>query len=245
MLKTFKGCVFFLILGIFFSQNSFAQTSFKGLVLDLNSDEKLFGVQVINLSNGEKVFTAQNGEFEIKSKLNDVLEFRHFGYKTDSLVIIEFGYKRIYLTTNSEVIRLDEVTIRGLSNQQIDEEIERAENEGEYLETSQNRGGIRISLSRAFGDKGKQARFRVEQLKEEKARRIIEKRFSTEAIQALTPLKGEELEMFKAGFTPNQDFILSASEAEFRLYIMDNYSKFKKLSEEEKRNLLLKSQKIK
>lgn len=241
----FKGFLFLSLLGIFLPGNLKAQTPFKGLVLDLNSDEKLFGVQVINLNNGQKVFTSQTGEFSIDSKLNDLLEFRQFGYKTDTLVITEFEYKRLYMSTSADVIRLDEVAIRGLSNQQLEEEIAKAESEGEFMETSQNRGGVRISLSRALGDKGRQARFRADQLKEEKTRRLIERRFSTAAIQALTPLDGEELEMFKAGFTPDSKFTLSATDEDFKLYIIDNYSKFKKLSTEEKKKLLLKSQNIK
>lgn len=212
---------------------------FKGLVLDINSDERLFGVQISNLNSGAKAQTVKDGQFEIPVRLNELLEFRQYGYRTDTLIVVEFDYKRIYMSLNSEAIRLDEVAVRGLSNQQLDTEIEKAEKEGEYLESSQQRGGLRISLSRAFGDKGKQARFRHEQLLQEKERRLIERRFSPAAIQAVTPLQSEELEMFIVAFRPDQEFVLKASEDAFRLYIMDSYAEFKKMSPEKKKELRL------
>lgn len=145
------------------------------------------------------------------------------------------------MSFNSETIRIDEVTIRGLSTQQLDLEIEKAAKEGEYLESSKERGGLRISLSRALGDKGKQARFRHAQLLQEKERRLIEKRFSIEAIQALTPLKDDDLEMFMVAFRPKQDFVLKANDEDFKLYIMDSYAAFKKLTPKQKKNLLLRT----
>jgi hypothetical protein len=211
----------------------------KGLVLDLNSDERLFGVQISNLTSGANTQTTKDGQFEIPVRLNDLLEFRQYGYRTDTMIIVEFDFKRIYMSLRAETIRLDEVMVRGLSNQQLDLEIEKAEKEGEYLESSQHRGGLRISLSNAFGEKGKQARYRHKQLLQEKERRIIDRRFSAAAIQALTPLKGIDLEMFMTGFRPDQEFVLKSDEDAFKLYIMDSYAQFKKLSPEKKNELRL------
>ncbi len=206
-----------------------------GIVLDLRNDQPMANVQVRNLNAKSNVETTNEGRFSIAARKNDLLEFRYNGYRTDTLLLIEHEFKRIYLSVADGNILIDAVTVRALTNSQLDLEIEKAEKEGQFLETSIHRGGIRLSPSRLFGESGRRAREHYEMLLKEKDRRAIDRRFSRSAVQAVTPLKGDELEMFLVRFRPGLDFVLKSSEQDFNLYIMDSYAKFKALSPEEKK----------
>src|SRR5690606_1658525 len=135
----------------------------------------------------------------------------------------------IYLTAHDESIRIDEITIRTIPDERLDLEIEKAAKEGQFADYSQERGGIRLSPSRLFGQAGRRARERYDMLISEKERRVVDRRFTQEAIQALTPLKGRDLTLFKIKYRPSTEFARQSSEQDFNLYIMDSYAAFKRL----------------
>ena len=74
------------------------ETVLSGFVLDLVSDAPMSFVQVTNLNSGFKVETEREGQFSIPADPNDLLQFSYPGYRTDTLVVIEFDLKRVYLT---------------------------------------------------------------------------------------------------------------------------------------------------
>jgi|SRR5690554_589919 len=206
----------------------------NGIVMDLQSNRPLSAVIVTNLSTKMEVQTEAAGNFSIPARVNDLIQFYYPGYRIDTLLVIEFDLKRVYLTTSGETIRIDEITVRAISDEQLDMEIENAEKQGQFTEYSTDRGGFRISPSRLFGQAGRQARQRYDMLLAEKERRVIDRRFSVEAIQALTPLKDRDLSLFMIKYRPKTEFARTASQETFNVYIMDAYSDFKKLSPEEK-----------
>src|SRR5690606_30501056 len=106
----------------------------------------------------------------------------------------------------------------------------RAQEEGQFTEVSQQRGGVRVSPSRWFGKSGRQARQRYELLLAEKERRKVDARFTSEAITAVTPLAGEDLELYMTKYRPTAEFLATADESDLRRYIMDTYAEFKALT---------------
>lgn len=214
-----------------------AQKTFQGIVMDLRSDEPMQYVLVKNLSTGVEVETQREGQFRIPAKQNDLLRFYYPGYRTDTLVVVEFDIKRIYLTQSGQDYRLEEVQIEAMTNAQLDAELDRAKKEGQIVETSIERGGLRISPSRWLGEAGKQARHRFELLQAEKDRRLVDQRFSAAAIQALTPLTGADLELFMTIYRPDVGFVKKAPDVDFNLYIMDSFTAFNKLTASQKDSL--------
>lgn len=198
----------------------------KGVVMDLMNDNVIPYTFIQNLTSGTRAETNEEGEFEIQAKPNDLLRFFKPGYRVDSILVVEFGIKRVYLTPTGESIRIEQIEIFALTDQQLDYEIERLKNEGKIVEVSKNQGGLRISPSRAFGKSGKLARERYELLLAEKDKRLVKRRFSKQAIQALTPLEGEELTEFMAEYAPDAEFAQRASEESFMLYILDSFAEF-------------------
>jgi len=223
--------ILFLLL---FSVPALAQEVLKGYVLELNSGEPLRYVEIKNLNTGALVESLDDGSFSIGVDKNQRLQFEYPGYRTDTLVVIEFDVKRVYLTPDGSSIQLDEVQIQAMTDSRLEAEIKRAQAEGQFTETSQNRGGIRISPSRWFGTSGRQARQRYHLLLAERERRQVDARFTPQAITAVTPLKGEDLELYMTKYRPSADFLSTADEADLRLYIMDTYAAFKALTPEER-----------
>ncbi len=224
-----------IILAMFQVSPATAQdTVLNGLVLELGSGEPLQSVEITNLQTGATVESLRDGKFSIAAKKNERLRFEYPGYRTDTLVIIEFDVKRIYMTPDGSTIQLDEVQIQAMTDSRLTTEIERARKEGQFAEASQHRGGIRVSPSRWFGQQGRQARQRYNLLLAEQERRKVDARFTPEMVTAITPLDGQELELYMTKYRPSVEFISSASDDDIRLYIMDTYAKFKDLSPQQK-----------
>lgn len=214
---------------------SLAQDSvLKGYVLELESSEPLRYVEITNLHTGTTTESLEDGSFSIAVDKNERLQFAYPGYRTDTLMVIEFEIKRVYLTSDGSIVQLDEVQIQAMTDSRLETEIKRARAEGQFAETSQYRGGIRISPSRWFGNAGRQARQRYDLLLAERERRKIDARFTPEAITAVTPLKGVDLELYMTKYRPSAEFLSTIDEAGLRLYIMDTYAAFKTLTTEEK-----------
>lgn len=213
-----------------------------GYVLELDSGEPLRYVEIKNLETGVLVESREGGKFSIPVKRNERLQFEYPGYRTDTLVVIEFAVKRVYMTADNSAIKLDEVQIQAMTDSRLEAEIKRAQAEGQFAEVSKHRGGIRLSPSRWFGKSGRQARQRYELLLAERERRQIDARFTPEAIMAVTPLKGEDLELYMTKYRPTAEFLSTAGEAELRLYIMDTYAAFNALTPDQRAEIKIQTQ---
>lgn len=222
-----------------FAQSTTAQQQFQGIIYDLKTSNPIEQVLIKNLNSGLEAESGKGGVFSLPANMNDLITFYYPGYRRDTLLVTEFELKRVYLTSDGDIIRIDEINIRFISDEQLELEIEKAKEEGKFVETSQSQGGIRLSPSRIFGREGKQARERYPLLVQEKERRIVERRFSASTIQQVTPLTGDDLQIFMSHYKPEKDFVLQSDEQTFLLYIMDSYSAFKKLTPEEKAKLKL------
>jgi hypothetical protein len=235
--KSLKKIVFFIGMLLISVHGAIGQTNpgvLKGIVYDFHRNTVLSNVTVKNLETGEEVVTKADGEFTIPVKINGLLEVENYGYRTDTLVIIDYSIKRIYMTHLMETIMLDAVTIPRLSDRQLDEQIRKAELEGESVESSIQRGGLRLSPSRIFGQGGRQARAHFKLLLEEKDKRVINNRFSESRIKEYLPLEGEELSLYMAIYRPTLEFAKDSNDQTFMLYILDSYKKFKELTPAQK-----------
>lgn len=215
-----------LLSGLAFSFSLQAQ-EIKGIVHELESSQRLREVAVKNLRTNETAQTDRDGNFTIGGAINDLLTFTQAGYEVDTTFIYQKGIQRIYLVRDSKAIVIDEVVISRLTDSRLAHEIEKAKNEGKVTEASQNRGGLRLSLSRLFGRESKMARQNLDLLLEEQSNRKVDRVFSAQAIRAIIPLTDTEMALFREQFRPSPDFIMTASPEDIRAYILDSYSKFK------------------
>jgi len=236
------------VLGFFFVH---AQQQFKGIVLEYGSDELMPQVQVKNLNSQDSVLTTIKGEFTLPANKDDILVFSYPGYRVDSLVVLDYDLKRVYLTAVDDPRFLKEVNVTAITNSRLAEEKERVRNRGQYANTvsggsaglgPQRMGGIGLSPSRIFGKEAREARRQYKMLETESNNRIIDARFTPALIQRITPLKGEDLSLFMAKYRPKVSFIKEADDEQLRLYIIDAYNKYKKLSPVAKEKIKLTQQ---
>tara|TARA_B100000900_G_C20460120_1_gene666894 strand:+ start:61 stop:801 length:741 start_codon:yes stop_codon:yes gene_type:complete len=101
---------FFLFCSISFSQSDY-RTWIKGKVL--YRDNNVVSANVVNNSTQEATITNEDGEFEIKVKLNDRLIFSSVQYQIRSLVINKdiLQRSRIVIDVNEKVRELEEVVV--------------------------------------------------------------------------------------------------------------------------------------
>ncbi len=106
----FNFLIFFFIYNFSFSQSDY-RTWIKGKVL--YRDSNVISANVVNNTSQEATITNQDGEFEIKVKLNDRLLFSSVQYQIRSLVINKdiLQKSRIVIDVNEKVTQLDEVVV--------------------------------------------------------------------------------------------------------------------------------------
>src|SRR5690606_1973180 len=114
-----KICLIFLLAIV--SLSTLQAQSLKGTVYELNSTEPIAQVDITNLSTKEIVQSSQMGEFTIPVKLDDLLTFAYPGFRTDTLVVTNLEFKRVYLTPIHDVNVPEDEDISNLSDEQLDE----------------------------------------------------------------------------------------------------------------------------
>jgi hypothetical protein len=185
------------------------QRALQGFVYELESSNPIWNVTVKNLRTQEETTSDREGKFQISTQLNDYLTFTMPGYQTDTAFIYEEGVRRVYMLRDESSIILDEVVITKLTDSRLESEIRR------------------VSPSRLFGKKAKDARANLALLIEEQNNRKVDKIFTARLIASIVPLNDEEIALFRTRFRPSVDFVKTASPEDLRIYILDSYKKFR------------------
>ncbi|WP_437919843.1 hypothetical protein [Sphingobacterium sp. LRF_L2] len=228
MINKLKSTIFLTtLLSVFIYLPKINAQEIKGIVHELESSQRVSGVLVKNINNKTETTTDAEGNFKIKATINDYLTFTQAGYEVDTAFVYEEGVQRIYLVRDQKSIVIDEVVISRLTDSRLVAEIEKAKREGQVTETSQNKGGLRLSPSRLFGRQSKQARQSLDLLLSEQRKRKVDRIFSNKMITSVVPVSEGELPLFKEQFRPTLEFIEKASPEDIRVYLLDAYSKFK------------------
>lgn len=227
MRKTFLSITIISLL-LLTSGLSVVGQELKGVVYDLQNSNKLRGILVKNLNNNKQTETDSDGNFKIDAKANDYLRLSGGGFEADTIFIYEHALRRVYLVRDQETLVINEVYVTRLSDSRLASEIARARSDGKAAEASQQRGGLRVSPSRLFGRRGKQARSNLDILLAERDNRKVDRVFTNQLIRSMTPLTDDEIPLFRDGYRPSLSFIESATMEDLRAYISDSYTKYRK-----------------
>lgn len=201
----------------------------KGYVYELISSTPLWNASVKNIRTNETVLTDRNGAFKVPGIINDYLIISATGYQTDTLFYYENAIRRVFLNRDEKALVIDEVLVKKLTDNRLALEIAKAKNEGKAVEASQYQGGLRISPSRLFGKKAKEARANLALLEAEQNNRQVDRVFTTQLIASITPLEQDEIPLFRERFRPSIEYIQSVSPEELKSYISDSYKKYKSI----------------
>ncbi len=217
-----------LLLACFILANQFAQAQeIKGYIYELVSSNPIWNATIKNSRTNEIVNSSKDGGFKIAGKVNDYLIISSTGYNTDTVFYYEDAVKRIYLNRDNKVLAIDEILVKRLTDNRLAAEIARAKSEGKAVDASQYQGGLRVSPSRLFGKKAKEARANLVLLEQEQNNRKVDRIFTTQLIASLTPLTQDEIPLFRERYRPSLEFVETASPEVLKAYISDSYKKFK------------------
>lgn len=217
--------IILFLLGL--SYTSYAQ-QISGFVYDLNSSIPIQSVEIKNLRTNETVNSNREGAFKIDGKVNDYLAVHAFGYQADTIFYYDEDTRRIYLNKDENILHIDEVLVKRLTDNVLTKELEKAKNDGKIVEVPRNQGGIRISPSRLLGREAKIARRNVDILFQEYQARQIDRRFTKHLIGSLLPLEEADIILFRERFRPTIEFIENATDEDLKVYIIESYTTFKK-----------------
>lgn len=199
----------------------------NGYVLDLVSSDPIWNAEIKNLRTNQVSLTDKDGAFQIDGKINDYLAVNVIGYTADTIFYYDEAIRRVYLNKDENVLHIDEVLVKRLTDNLLAKELEKAINAGKIVEVPRDKGGIKISPSRLLGREAKQARNNIEILKNEQNERIIDQKFTKHLISSLLPLNQSEISLFRERFRPTVEFIQNSSEEDLKVYIIESFAVFK------------------
>lgn len=200
----------------------------NGYIYDLVSSQPLYNVEIKNLRTNEVANSNRDGAFKIAGEVNDYLAVHILGYDVDTIFYYDDAVRRIYLNKDENILHIDEVLVKRLTDNVLAQELEKAKSAGKIVEVPRNQGGIKISPSRLLGREAKNARRNVDILYEEYQARKIDRKFTKHLIASLLPLNDADIALFRERFRPSVEFIENSTPEDLKVYIIESYTTFKK-----------------
>ncbi|WP_316816726.1 hypothetical protein [Pedobacter nyackensis] len=212
------------------------QPAVRGFVVDKDSKLRLAKVYVYNSANDEGIYNTPKGEFTIKAKPGDTLFAVLQGYAVDTVVLN--NQKSIYFQLKSLGIALREVSILGDKFTPM-ERHEKTLKEYKYaLDKGKAKDLLNLGLGGAglgidaiynlLSRQGKNARHLQKILERDYREAIVDYRFTPDYVKRVLQIGDYEAEDFMQQYRPSYDFVLSASDYAFVVYLRNNYANYKR-----------------
>ena len=230
--------ILFIVLGI---TSLHAQTVFNGRVLENKTRIALHGVQIENLATKLKSITGTDGRFSIAAKSGDILVFKVFAYKADTLLITDLHDKEIFM--EPQVNMLNQVTITDtnghISNANKNSILPydpqfHGQTAVYHRDKEENfDGGVNLRIhyfTKDDNDKKKTAA----KMQDIKISEHISSVFTAENISQFVPLKGEDMTNFLLLYTPDVK-TYTKDDFNFLSYLSTCYKAWQKLTPDEQK----------
>lgn len=223
-----------VVLSMSFSQLALGQSSVEGIVLDIDTKQRVARVLIVNKTTGESSFNNNKGEFAINLNNGDVVVASKENYISDTLVY--HGAKALVISLKKQAIEIAPITIIGRKSPedilaQRREEYSKAyrlADPGDFVSVGQNGAGLSIdAVYNYFSREGKNARRLTKYFQNEYQENFIDVVFTRELVKSETGLEGEALENFMIRYRPSYDFVLRADKYDMVKYIKSKYQYFK------------------
>jgi hypothetical protein len=227
--------IFFLFV---FSTISRAQDKLTGRVFEIKTRVALGGIKVEDLKSHFTAAADTAGRFVIKVAIGDFISFSGISYQPDTVYVANLKFLEVFL--KPKVNMLDEVKVQSVETRTgklSAAPITGVLNSGTVLYQTDanrdNRGGVKINIFDADGDKKKKRDSRIEQQEERQA--TISKVFESKNLQNYLPLKGVEMDNFIILYTPTVDTYF---EPGFNLtsYLNISYQQFLKIPADQRQS---------
>lgn len=206
-----------------------AQGTFSGKVFEYKTHIALNNIWIENLSNKQNTLSDKNGKFSIPVKNGDLVLFKGFAYRSDTVLITGSNASEVFLEPQTIPLNQVDVTATELGKKinvyspefHGQPVVYHRDYKGNYD------GGITIRLH--YWKKGERDKAKLEQkLKNFDTADRINALFTPENIGKYVPLKGEDLDNFISLYTPT---VKQFSRNDFTLlqYLNDSYKRYQDL----------------
>lgn len=208
----------------------------RGFVVDKESKLRLAKVYIYNSANDEGIYNTPKGEFKIRAAVGDTLFAVLQGYAVDTVILK--GQASLYFQLQSLGINLKEVSIAGrrLSPK---EQYESTLKEYKYkLDKGKAKdllnvgmGGVGLGIDAIYNllsREGKNARHLQKILERDYREAIIDYRFKPDYVKKVLRLTDFELDDFMQQYRPSYEFVLSASDYAFIVFLRNSYASYKR-----------------
>jgi hypothetical protein len=218
----------------FFINGANAQQIFTGRVFENKTRIALPGVNVRNLTNKQVTVTDNNGKFNIKATINDILVLTSFTYQTDTLLVIDLKAKEIFMEPKGNMLKEVKVSQSEINTggSMVDPEFH-----GQSAVYSRNgdgsyKGGVTFRMW--YWKKDEHKRKKLEQkLYEENVKLEIARVFSAQTLSKYISLTHNEMDGFITRYIPTVK-VYTANNFNLLDYINTCYKQYIKLPPEKR-----------
>lgn len=216
----------FLILTVFGATAGYSQQKFHGKIYESDAHVTIGGVVITNLRTKISTVSDSTGKFSIPAAISDLITFKSFVFRTDTVLVVDFREHQVYLTPL--VSSLSEVLIAGQKKVKLGSLID-PEYHGQTVVYQRNddgslRGGLTFRIS-YWNKDNKTVRRSIKRMKDQEIYGEIDKVFNSFTIQKFLPLKGSELNDFVGLYRPSIA-VFKSKNFDLFLYLNDSYKKF-------------------
>jgi hypothetical protein len=228
---------FLFLCCLFVTRTAIAQTAtVQGFVIDKDSKLRLAKVYIYNASKDEGIYNTTKGEFSIKAAVGDTVFAVLQGYAVDTLILN--GQKSVYFQLKSLGINLREVSITGqklIPKDQYNKtlkEYKYALDKGKAKDLlNLGLGGVGLGIDAIYNllsKEGKNARHLQKILERDYKEAIIDYRFKPSYVKSALHISDYEAEDFMQQYRPSYDFVLTASDYAFIVFLKNSYASYKR-----------------
>lgn len=215
----------------------FAQAqNVQGFVIDKESKLRLAKVYIYNSASDDGIYNTPKGEFLLKANPGDTLFAVLQGYALDTIVYK--GQKAVYFQLKSLGVNLRSVTIFG--DRQTPQAI-REQNMKDYkyaLDRGKSKdllnlgmGGVGLGIDAIYNllsRSGKNARHLQKILERDYKEALIDYRFTPEYVKRNLKIGDVEAQDFMQQYRPSYQFVLTASDYAFVVFLRNSYASYKR-----------------
>jgi hypothetical protein len=212
-----------------------AQSNLKGKVFENKTRIGLANVWVENLNSKRNAFSDKSGNFTIPAKNGDLILFKGFAYKNDTLLVT--GANNIEVFLDPQQIALDQVNVTTTEivkmNTYYDPQfhgqpvVYHRDSKGNYD------GGVTLRMW--YWKKGEKDKAKLDKkLKDFDTMDRIHGVFTPQIIGKYVPLTGEDMDTFIALYTPSVK-VFSKRDFNLAQYLNDSYKQYLALPPEKRK----------
>ena len=218
-----------------YGQNDESSNSAQGIVMDVQTKQRISRVFVYNPENDAGTYNNTRGEFTIDAKPGDVLIAAVEGYYPDTISVT--AQHTLIFQLQRSAIRIQEVSI--VVRRSPEELLQETQKEystayskgarGNLLSVGPSGAGLNIdALYRLISREGKNARRLQEIIERDYRESVIDYRFTPELVSQTTGLTGDTLKDFMDQYRPGYFFVLGSSDYNLIFYIRSSFAQYQR-----------------